>query len=830
MNNAPASQNNRLGGTRGLALYGGTFNFTANGTTALAETTTGALTYGWGTDTLSLTNAGTASSTLTFGSIAGGGGSVLNILTSGGALGSSMNSIVLTTTAALTPANVGIIPRVTVNGTNFVTSGTNGALTPFTAYSAAGSNLDLTSSAGTDTLNLSLTPTWAQSFTKTVNAVALGNGVTFNASAAGQTLTPTTGNILVGSGSAAIGSGVVTALAGVENALLVNTGATLNVQGPITGTYNLTKGLGGTLIFSAPVYDTTTTNWLCLNGGTVQLNAGNSTLLTGISVGIQPGAVFDLNGNAQYITSLAVNNTPGAGNSIAAGSVVSSSGTGTLVVNSNNNFPGQIVGNINFAKAGGNAATLSGGNSYSGPTAISGGTVTLQDAGVLANTPSITVNAATLSMADNGLAGISNRLGSAPVTLNGGVLNYTGRAQTASVESVAAVTLGSGESFITSTAGGTNLNSADLMLAGLTPTNDATVDFSSVAGSTGASGLIGSSNRVQIAGMTNTDNIIGGWAVTLRDFASYLPTLGVGPLNQTGFAGYSNVSQATSTWQPTDNVKLTSPTTTMTASTTINTLNVAYSVNSTLDLGGNTLTLGAGGLMFDTGASNVVVSLQDGTVTAGTSSAPTDLYLWYLPYGGVGRTGTASAAIANNAAGGPVRLVFNGSDSATNLLTLNGNNTYTGGTVINSGMLVLGASGTLPAGGITLNGSLSSSGANASGLTQTAGGVIAPQAVTLNGPATLTLAGNNALASITFNNNGGTVTPTVTTGGTLSLPGNGIAVSSSNPATVATINGTLSFGGSAVAITVNPITVLEPRQRPGWARSTSGPRSSMPTV
>ena len=34
------------------------------------------------------------------------------------------------------------------------------------------------------------------------------------------------------------------------NAFLVNTGSTLNLQGPITGSYNLTKGLGGTLILS----------------------------------------------------------------------------------------------------------------------------------------------------------------------------------------------------------------------------------------------------------------------------------------------------------------------------------------------------------------------------------------------------------------------------------------------------------------------------------------------------------------------------------------------------------------------------------------------------
>ena len=380
------------------------------------------------------------------------------------------------------------------------------------------------------------------------------------------------------------------------------------------------------------------------------------------------------------------------------------------------------------------------------------------------------------------------------------------------------MTLASGESFITSAAGGTGLNSADLMLGGLTPTNDATVNFMTTGGANIASGLIGSSNRVEIAGMTTTDNIIGPWAISSRDFASYILGLGVGALNQTGFPGYSNTSVNTATWLPTDNVKVLAAggTVTLAGNTTVNTLNVGpYTASSTIALNGNTLTLGngtlSGGLMFETGTDATVATLSGGTVTAGTTTSPADLYLYFLPYSDTttARTATVSATIANNTAGGPVRLVYNGSDFATNLLTLQGSNTYTGGTVINAGMLVLGASGTLPAGGsgITINGALSYNGGNASGLTQTAGGTIANQAVTLNGPATLTLAGNNTLTSITYNNSGGTVAPAVTTGGTLTLPGNGITASSSNPATTATLGGTINYGGSAATITVNPIIV-----------------------
>ena len=124
----------------------------------------------------------------------------------------------------------------------------------------------------------------------------------------------------------------------------MNSGATLNVQGPVTGSYNVTKGLGGTLIFSAPVYDTTTTNWLCLNSGVVQLNAGNATLLPGIGVGSRrrrlgpqrqrPG----LRQPHRRLQRAYLSN---------GGIVISSSGTGDLVVvqrTQHFTFPGQITG------------------------------------------------------------------------------------------------------------------------------------------------------------------------------------------------------------------------------------------------------------------------------------------------------------------------------------------------------------------------------------------------------------------------------------------------------------------------------------------------------
>jgi autotransporter-associated beta strand protein len=797
-------------------LDGGTFNYISNSTGSVE--TLGAFTYGGGGSTFGITNTGGGSLTLTMTSIAGGGGSTLNIVTSGTTLGTSTSELLIsgsTSLSALTPSNTGIYSRVTVNGTSFATYGAGVGIIPFTAYNNS-NNID--ASLPTDTMNLSASPTWAQSYNRVTNAVLMGSGVALNGPTNGASLAPTTGNILVPSGNATIGSGTVLALAGVENGLLVNSGATLNIQGPITGTYNLTKGLGGMLVFSGPVYDTTTTNWLSVNGGTVQLNAGNSTLMPGILLAVSPSSELDLNGTAQVFATLMGGNNSGYLGS--GGVITSSSGTGTIVVSgaTSTTFPGQITGSVMVAKQGSSTTTLNNVETYTGPTIVAGGALTLQDSGSLTGTTSVGVNYATLTLSDNGnYFGALSRVGTtAPITLMGGVFNYSGRAQAATVQNVGAVTLAQGESFIYSTAGGTGINSADLILAGLAQTNDATVNFSTVGGNSGATGLLGSSNRVQIASQNVplTNNIVGPWAITLRDFASYVPGLGFGPLNQTGFPGYSNTSASTSTWLPTDNVKfnITAGTTiSMAANTTVNTLNVAYTANPTIDLGGNTLTVGngtlSGGLMFETGTDGTVATLQNGMVTAGSTTSPADLYLYFLPYSrsSTSRTATIAAAIANNTAGGPVRLVYNGSDYTNNLLTLQGTNTYTGGTVVNAGMLVLGASGTLPSGGITINGSPANGGNT--GLTQTLGGVIVPQAVTLNGAASLALAATSqSLTSLTINNVGGTTAPTVS-GGTISLPGNGISATSNNVATVATISSALNFNNSAPAISVAPLTV-----------------------
>jgi autotransporter-associated beta strand protein len=115
--------------------------------------------------------------------------------------------------------------------------------------------------------------------------------------------------------------------------------------------------------------------------------------------------------------------------------------------------------------------------------------------------------------------------------------------------------------------------------------------------------------------------------------------------------------------------------------------------------------------------------------------------------------------------------------------------------VVNGATLNL-AGGNLPAGGLTLNGG---------GFTQTVGVIDPTNIFTLNGNSTVTLAGTNTFAGLVFNNNGGSLAPTLSTGTVGWLNVAEITANSGNPGSVATITGTLDFGGTGRTITVGSI-------------------------
>jgi len=281
-----------------------------------------------------------------------------------------------------------------------------------------------------------------------------------------------------------------------------------------------------------------------------------------------------------------------------------------------------------------------------------------------------------------------------------------------------------------------------------------------------------------------------------------LASVGVGRLNQVGYAGYS-INTLNGTPLATDNIRAIASVGPLFANTTVNTFAMVNpgAAQTTVNLGGFKLTLQGGGLLLAHGGDNRNISITNGTITSGTLNVPSDLYIHALPYGGTNRTAVIDAAIVNNGTGA-VRMVFSGSDGAANL-TLNGTNTYTGGTVVNGGVLIIGSAGAIAGGGITINGGYQSG----SGiLAQQVGGTIASSnIVTLNGTGLLVLAGQQTLQGLVFNGNGGgTTPPTVTSSeGLLTIGAGGIVSNPFNPASTALLTGRVDLGTSANTVTVN---------------------------
>jgi fibronectin-binding autotransporter adhesin len=209
------------------------------------------------------------------------------------------------------------------------------------------------------------------------------------------------------------------------------------------------------------------------------------------------------------------------------------------------------------------------------------------------------------------------------------------------------------------------------------------------------------------------------------------------------------------------------------------------------------------------------VTITNGNLTAGgVPNTPADLYLHALNYINgqaadrepLNRDLLVGANIMNNGVGA-VTLVINGTEGrstsrfATNEVILTGNNTYTGGTFVNAGYVVLNSPGqALGTGDVTITGGASTNGNTFQERTSTvayrASSQISSTAnLTLNGGAVLDLNGfTQALNNLVFNNTGGH-TPLLSVGaGTLSINGD-INATSSNTGSVSTLSTGLMTGG-----------------------------------
>jgi fibronectin-binding autotransporter adhesin len=475
---------------------------------------------------------------------------------------------------------------------------------------------------------------------------------------------------------------------------------------------NAANGLtfdGGTLLTTGAITSSRATI-LNASGGTIDTNEFNSTF-SGVISSVGSGALTkiglgtltlsdtniytgDTNINGGTISVGSNSNLGDAANGLTfdggtlltTGSITSSRATtlniggGTIDTNGfNSTFSGVISGAGALTKIGAGILTLSGTNTYAGNTNINGGTISI---GASSN----------LGGASNGLtfaggtlfttAGITSTRG---VTLNasGGTIDTNGFDSTFSGTII-------GTSTLTKVGTGTLTLSGTNAYLGNTNINGGTISI-------GASSNLGSGvNGLTFNGGTlfTTAGITSARAVTLNLSGGTIDTNGF----DSTFSGAISGSGAL-TKLGTGTLTL-SATNTYMGDTIINGGVISIGTNSHLGDAGNGLTLN-GGTLFTTGS---ITTSRATTLNIGGGSINTN-----------GFDSTFSG-------------VFSGAGSLTKLgigtLTLSGTNTYFGDTIVNVGIISIGAGSNL--------GDASNSLIFSGGTLQTSAGLATSRAVTLN--------------------------------------------------------------------------------------------------
>jgi fibronectin-binding autotransporter adhesin len=673
-----------LGGANGnyagtVDIAAGTLGFGPGGSLS-AQT---ALSVSAGTLALNDTNQ-------TIGSLAGAGSVQLGSgdLTTGALNTSTMFTGVIAGTGALTKIGTG---TMTLGGANTYTGATN--VTAGTLRFVGGGSV----AAG--------------------SAVSVSSGATLDLNGTAQTV-----GSLAGAGSVALEGGSLAAGA--------NNGSTL-FSGTMDGAGSFTKLGTGTLTFGgANTYTGATT----VAGGSLRF-VGGGTLSDQSAVEVLSGATLDLNGTTQTVGSLA-----GAGNVLL--------GTGALIVggySSSTVYSGTMSGAGSLTKAGAGILTFAGTNTYTGDTTIAAGTLRFDVGGRLSGATAVSVSSgATLDL--NGtthtlasLAGAGNVLlgtGALTVGTNNASTTFAGTISGSggfSKVGTGTLTLGGLNTF----AGPTTISAGSLRvtgaLSGLTAVNVASGALFDIAGTTqligslsgGGNVLLG--NGVLIAGGSSASTLFAG---TMSGSGSFVKA-GTGTMALAGANTYTGLTAIAQGRLLLAGGSLSNLTTVAVAGGATWDLNgTTQTIEGLLGegdvwLGGATLTVGSGGAssifggaltgqgaLIKAGAGTLALTgangytggtfLQGGTLLIGSDGSLGAAQSGLFFDGGrlaAGGNLTSSRPVTLNREGaidtngfqvrwdglvsGPGALVKSGAG----VLTLTGNNSYSGGTRITQGTL-----------------------------------------------------------------------------------------------------------------------------------------------
>jgi fibronectin-binding autotransporter adhesin len=603
------------------------------------------------------------------------------------------------------------------------------------ALSIAGSVTYAANGTGALTFSGAGNLTGTHTFTTDVSDTTFGGILTDGASTFGITKAGS-GRLILSNGNTYDGAVSVTAGTLVANnagalgstvaGTTVSSGAALDLRVNI-GTEALTisgTGVAGSgALFSAATGGTV--------GGTVTLAAsssiGGAAALTITGVISDGGSGFGITKVNTGTTTLSGANTYGGTTTISAGTLqVGAAGTtgtlgtgavtnnGALVFNRTNAYtvPNVISGSGTLTQAGAVAASilsLTGANTYSGTTTVSGagGTLRLVDGGTIATTSAITVTGATLRIDNSGTTNLSDRVNNAaPITLGAGasVIQLIGNntAAAATTESIGAVTLAVGSNATIRSTVGTGVGASNVLtIASITRAaggNQAQVTFDGAltgGGTTQALTTAGTNQIVVTGGLPLVNGIVPFSVVTVGGTVAgggTAPTAG-------GFATLSgsNVVSATTSVNSintstaaTNNLITTAAGGTLTAARSANSVFLDGTVAATLLSGAFTLStksLGAGisAVAYTTGATTPIDigSGADATFFANSGSTLTVLGNVVSSGSGITKEGLGAnilSGAASNYTG--VTTINAGVVTAT---TSNALGTSAGGTVVGSG-------------------------------------------------------------------------------------------------------------------------------------------------
>lgn len=453
---------------------------------------------------------------------------------------------------------------------------------------------------------------------------------------------------------------------------------------------------------------------LLLDGGVLGLNAGNFTWELGTGAGqvefrgsggfAASGAVRTVNlggagapvswggsnflasGDAFILSDTAANNTVEFANGINLGAenrvVQVENGSGTV----DGRLTGVVTGAGGLRKLGAGTLEVTGANTYAGDTFVEAGTFAVAGAsGSIDGDVAISAGAI-FQVVNTSAANHGDRIeDNATITSQGGSINFSISGGANYSETIGTLNLERGGTTFTTAQVATGFTNI-VTIGNLVRATGATVNFSATT--------VGTRNNIVFTSPPSLQNgILGGWATVGNEFATH------GANGVTAFTGYTTTGEGT--WASSNTVKLTGGaaglTTNLTASRHINALNMVGATGGTVgnvvNLGGNLLRLGAGGIISSGGSTTRTNLITNGTLTAGAvANTAAELVI----YSSSSQTYIGASIVDNGT--GALSLVKSGSGT----IYLNGANQHSGGTYVNQGMLVLNNAQALGTGTLVL--------------------------------------------------------------------------------------------------------------------------------